>query len=341
VPLLADCTRYGTCRERRRAGLGVVTRRQPKIALAVATLATALVVTGCSSTGAAQSAGSDTTSSTGHGSTTGTTTQPAAALQHVGLCSFSGEIPYPRIAPDGAPEVPTQFGIALAPSDKSPMLAAAYRQFNAMRCTHYQHHDVQDQVAATYYYDCVGFTSYTLRMASPQAWRSLVAATDLMAGRVPSPKLYASFFAQLPSRPQSGWNPVSSAAAILPGDLLAWSPSTEDTESAGHSVMAVSAPMSLGNGRFALVVMDSTATPHGSADTRRDDNPLSARNAPLGVLPASSNTHRAHPNAHSGLGIGTIALDAGPTGAVTGVEWTIGTPVEHVNFDAARPLPGS
>ena len=133
---------------------------------------------------------------------------------------------------------------------------------------------------------------------------------------------------------------MTTAAALLPGDLLAWSPSAEDTSSAGHSVMALSTPLSLGGGRFALVAMDSTATGHGPDDTRRDSNPLSQRNAPLGALHGSSSTRRARSGALSGLGIGLIALDTGPNGAVTGVEWTIGAPVEQASFASARPLPG-
>jgi hypothetical protein len=301
-------------------------RPTPKLALMMVAFAVALVVTGCTSTDAAPSAGGDSTPSTERTST------------RVGLCSFAGAIPYPPIAADGAPDVATQSDIALAPPDSSPMVAIAYHQFITMQCTHYQHHDVQDPVAATYYYDCVGFTSYTLRIANPQAWGSLVTAVHLPVGKVPSPKLYTSFFTQLVSTPQTGWKAVATAAALLPGDLLAWSPSAEDSESAGHSVMALSAPTSLGGGRFALVVMDSTATPHGQADTRKAGNPLSARNAPLGTSPAA---HRAQPDAHSGLGIGTIALDTGPAGSVIGVEWTIGTAVEHVSFASARPLAGS
>jgi hypothetical protein len=221
------------------------------------------------------------------------------------------------------------------------MLAAAYHQFNTMRCTHYQHNDVQDPIEATFYYDCVGFTSYTLRISDRPAWNALVTAVHLPAGRVPSPTLYGSFFKGLASNPQPSWSDVATVTSLLPGDLLAWSPSTEDTESAGHSVMALSAPMPLGGGRYALVVMDSTAIPHGPDDSREASNPLGERNAPLGLLPAPSHTQRAHPGARSGLGIGTIALDTGPTGAVTGVEWTIGTTVEHVSFAAARPLPVS
>jgi hypothetical protein len=323
-----------------------VDRRTIKGMLTGALVAAALLSAGCSSSVVTNAPPSSTSTTSGPSSTTtrvnssGTSTSvPVTRSLTVGLCTFAGAIPYPRITADGAPDVSTELGIPLASSASSPMLATAYHQFNTMRCTHYQHHDLPDPSAATYYYDCVGFTSYTLRVAAPLAWGSLVADVHLQAGRVPSPKLYDAFFNRLATKPRPGWSPVTTAASVLPGDLLAWSPSAEDTGSAGHSVMALSTPLSLGGGRFALVAMDSTATGHGPDDTRRDSNPLSARNAPLGVLHGRSSTHRAGFGARSGLGIGVIALDTGPNGAVTGVEWTIGTPVEQVSFASARPLP--
>ena len=287
-------------------------------------------ITACGTGGSATSSGATTVGSR--------TTAPAPMTRRIGLCSFSGPAPYPTRLSDGTPDVPTQLGVPLARTSTSPMVAAAYRQFNTMGCTHYQHHNVEVPTRGTYYYDCVGFTSYTLRVADRIAWDSLVGAVHLPVGKVPSPKHYVSFFTGLASTPRPGWSAVVTATGIRPGDLLAWAPEAADAESAGHSVLALSAPVPLGGGRFALTVMDSTATPHGPDDTRRPSNPLSARNAPLGP---SALAHRAHRGAPSGLGIGTIALDTGPGGGVTGVEWTIGTKVETVGFASARPLPGS
>ena len=169
-------------------------------------------------------------------------TGSSSPRQEVGLCSFAGPVPYPRVLTDGAPEIPVQFGIELAPASSSPMVAAAYRQFNTMRCTHYQHRYAEDQADGTYYYDCVGFTSYTLHRADPTAWTTLVAAVRLPAGYVPSPRLSASFFGRLASNPLPNWQAVPTAAAVLPGDLLAWSPSAEDVQSAGHAVLVCPTP---------------------------------------------------------------------------------------------------
>jgi hypothetical protein len=82
--------------------------------------------------------------------------------------------------------------------------------------------------------------------------------------------------------------------------------------------------------RWEVVIMDSTAGGHGPDDTRKPNNPLSQRNAPIttakGLVQAS------------GLGIGTIALDTTTGGIVTGVEWNVGDNPEGIQFGAARPL---
>ena len=76
--------------------------------------------------------------------------------------------------------------------------------------------------------------------------------------------------------------------------------------------------------------MDSTAGGHGPDDTRKPNDPLSERNAP--ILTTSGKVQP------SGLGIGTIALDTTPAGAVTGIEWNVGDPPESIIFGAGHPL---
>lgn len=82
-------------------------------------------------------------------------------------------------------------------------------------------------------------------------------------------------------------------------------------------------PLLLADGSYALLVYDSTATPHGPADTRRSDS----RNevGPNG-LP-------------SGLGMGTIHLiPDGSTGAPVAVAWTVGTAPTTAPIGIGRAL---
>lgn len=279
--------------------------------------------------------------SSGPGSSTTTTTAPGstpAGGTTVGLCTFPGAVPQPTVTPSGAPQVTTQVSAPLGEASSSPTLASAYQQFNTLQCTHYQHSYTETPAEGLYYYDCVGFTGYTVRVATPQAWASVQSVTGIAPGYVPTPTRFASFFNSLATTPQTGWQAVTTGAAILPGDVLAWGPEPNNPEEAGHSVMALSAPQPLGDGKYALVVMDSTATDHGPDDTRRSA-PLNQRNAPLGASTNTGSTSAAPSTAPSGLGIGTIGLVTDPSsGAVTGIQWSIGVAITSVTFGVGRPI---
>jgi hypothetical protein len=228
-------------------------------------------------------------------------------------------------------------GATLAPASSSAALAAAYDQFNEMTCSQYTHR-YREAPPRYYYYDCVGFTGYTVRVADPVAWRSVRRVVGLRSpGVVPTPWAFVRFFDRLASVPQSGWAAVPTVRSIRPGDVLAWQPALADgrpnRSGVGHSVMPLVTPRAMpgsGGRRWEVVVMDSTAGGHGPDDTRRPSNPLSERNAPIV-------DKQGHP-VPSGLGIGTLVLDTDARGVVTGVEWSVGAQPEAVVFGAARPL---
>jgi hypothetical protein len=228
----------------------------------------------------------------------------------------------------------------LAPASSASTLASAYIQFNGMKCTEYTHH-FRESPPDFFYYDCVGFTGYTVRVSDPLAWRSVMAVVGLHSYRVvPTPMAFTTFFGGLTATPQPGWQSVTSIQDIRPGDVLAWQPAysdgSPDSQGVGHSVLPLVAPRAIpgSNGqRWEVVVMDSTAGGHGPDDTRKPGNPLSQRNAPIRTKKGAMEP--------SGLGIGTIALDTTPSGAVTGVEWNVGNAPESIVFGAGRPLAGN
>jgi hypothetical protein len=248
---------------------------------------------------------------------------------------------HPPMPPSTGTETPAGFpiqmsGAVLAPSSDANTLAVAYSEWNDMTCTQYTH-QYRWQPPAYYYYDCVGFTGYTTSVADPTAWASVRAALHLALGYVPTPLSFEEFFSSLAATPEAGWQSVAGVAAVRPGDILAWQPAQPDgqpdTTGVGHSVMPLVAPQPIpgsGGTRWELVVMDSTAGGHGPDDTRKTDDPYSARNAP--ILTRSGAVEP------SGLGIGTIALDTTPAGQVTGVEWNVGDRPEPIVFGAGHPL---
>ncbi len=227
-------------------------------------------------------------------------------------------------------------GAVLAPAAQANTLAFAYSEWNDMTCSLYTHH-YQWQPPKYYYYDCVGFTGYTTSKADPTAWQSVTTALHIGPGYVPTPLHFEQFFNSLDTASEPGWQAVANVATIQPGDILAWQPALSDgqpnLQGVGHSVMPLVAPQPIpgsNNTRWEVVIMDSTAGGHGPDDTRKPDDPLSERNAP--ILTRSGQVQP------SGLGIGTIALDTSPSGTVTGVEWNVGDPPEPIVFGAGHPL---
>ena len=132
-------------------------------------------------------------------------------------------------------------GAVLAPATHASTLASAYTQFNDMACSQYAHHFLESP-PNYYYYDCVGFTGYTVRVSDLLAWKSVVDVIGLRSYRVvPTPLAFKKFFDGLTALPQPGWQAVPSVQSIRPGDVLAWQPANSDgspdTQGVGHSVL--------------------------------------------------------------------------------------------------------
>jgi hypothetical protein len=242
--------------------------------------------------------------------------------------------PMPSSTGAQTPTVRVQMqGAKLAPGSATSTLALAYEQFNDMKCSRYQQ-NYQEAPPRYFYFDCVGFTGYTLERADPRAWASLRHMVEFQAGQVtPTPLEFVDFLKGLGTRPQAGWRADPTAASIQAGDILAWQPLAPG---AGHSVIPLVAPEPIaGSGglRWEVVVEDSTQDPHGPLDTRFPADPLSQRNA---LVP----TGKGEAEVPSGLGIGTMVLDADAAGVVTGVQWSVGASVtvEPVQFGAGHPF---
>jgi hypothetical protein len=267
-------------------------------------IAVAVVLAACGSTTAAPSAPSSTASSAAPSTTAATRATTVGGL------------------PTGPPpQVAAQAPIG--PAGASTVAAGAYGVWETMTSTKYQHHDVESVPAGTYYFDCVGWTTFLLEHAATTAAASLRQQTRVTdPHRVPSPTRYAQFMSGLAAHPTAGWQAIANVADIRAGDLLAWYPESNNPDEAGHAVVAAGPVQRQSDGTYALVVIDSTGTPHGPDDTRRTDR----RDLPLAD------------GRPSGLGVGTIGLVADPaTGAPTSVLWSLGTTPVHKAIGMGRP----
>ena len=109
---------------------------------------------------------------------------------------------------------------------------------------------------------------------------------------------------------RSPFTRVARVDALLPGDVIAIDYRSGGRIPTGHIMTIDAAPRALEAGRWAVTVLDASASPHGAGDTR--------------------------PTGGEGLGRGTIALLAGADGAPTGYGWTAGKATLHNAAD--RPI---
>jgi hypothetical protein len=221
-------------------------------------------------------------------------------------------------------------GTRAVTSTAGPLLGEAVHEYTTMTATRYQHHDVENAAAGTYFYDCVGFVSYALSQAAPTADATIRREYNIGPNRVPAPGRFVSLFGTLDGS-QPGWEPVATVADLRPGDVVAWSyvsatSSNEpghDHASRGHAFVVASVPQASGTDSYLVQVWDSTGTPHGPNDTRRT-NPKNLPDA--GGKP-------------SGLGTGAVRIDASPDGSLATVHWSPSSgPVPAAHFGMGRPV---
>ena len=205
-------------------------------------------------------------------------------------------------------------------SSGGPLFHEAVKEFTAMKSTLYQHQTRVDHTSGSYRYDCVGFVSYALKQAAPQARESAFKELGIKPGRIPTPGKYAAFFASLAEKPQTGWLAVGKASELRPGDVVAWEKITATSN--GHAVVVAGVPVAGPEGTWVVEVYDSTSSPHGE-DSRTND-------PRAGVLASTGK--------RSGLGHGLMAFSADPvTGALTGYRWTPKSKTNLVPIAAGRP----
>ena len=194
-------------------------------------------------------------------------------------------------------------------------------EFDSMKSTGYQHRTEVDRNQGSYYYDCVGFVSYGLKSSTPEAWKTIVRATGIAKGRIPSPMKYVAFFTSLKKNPQPGWEAVPKASELRPGDIVSWTHLTKRAN--GHALIIADTPSLLPNGEWLVEVYDSTSSAHGN-DSRPEDQRTQ-------VLPSTGR--------RSGLGHGIMVFISDPsTGALSGFRWSPKGKILTVPIAAGRPL---
>ena len=179
------------------------------------------------------------------------------------------------------------------------VLTEASRELTVMKSSTYDHTTSIDESKGIFNFDCSGFVGYDLANVLPDAIATVRTETSVAR---PLAKDFEAFFASIPAGKSKGrWHRVLRAADLVPGDVVAWlKPADVISSNTGH-VMIVHATPTKNPRRadeYIVPVIDSTASPHGVADSR----------APSGT----------------GLGSGTIGLLVDAAGAPYGYRWTGG-----------------
>ncbi len=212
-------------------------------------------------------------------------------------------------------------GAAGADAGTSPLLGEAVHEYDTMTATRYQAALRVDLSKGTYFYDCVGFVTYALGQAAPQARTTVMTTFNIAPGRIPSPARYVDLFGRLDGT-QPGWQPVHRVVDLQPGDVVAWT-YTSPHGANGHAFVVGSAPKAVGTNQYLLTVWDSTATPHGPHDTRLTN--------PKNLLGRNGKP--------SGLGSGQVVVDVGTGGSLARVHWTpTGSSVGPAVYGMGRPV---
>jgi hypothetical protein len=176
----------------------------------------------------------------------------------------------------------------VAPSQK--LLAAARQMIGDFKVTRYSHKTFIDRTRGICEVDCSGFIVTLLRQASREHLRQ-IATTH----KRPLAEDFYQAFAPASGETPRGWAPIKRLSAAEPGDLIAWiKRDREPGDNTGHVVMVEEKPTAESPNQFRVRVLDSTLHGHGS-DSR--------------------------PEGKSGIGRGTLWLDANADGRPIGFRW--------------------
>lgn len=203
---------------------------------------------------------------------------------------------------------PTKYVVGpLSPPSVSKTLATVQGVYETMTKTVYSHKYTEDVLTGYYAWDCVGMTDWVLKESAPKAWEDMHKSLKIRPGYVPSPTKWYDYFAGKQGKLSKNWQRVTNINKLKPGSYLVF-PKHRKTRFVGHAVIAAGQPIKLSDGSYALLVMDSTGSPHGPYDSRLTDK--------RAVVPAGKKSG-------SGLGMGTMRIMANKNGKLTGARWSV------------------
>lgn len=185
--------------------------------------------------------------------------------------------------------------LVAATPESNPVAIEARRILANARATAYSHRTVVDEKAGLYRTDCSGLAGYIVKRISPAHLRAIPHTPT--SSRPRAFEFYEAFRAAPTNAVavSNGWQRVTRLADARPGDLIAWRKvNIVPGESTGHVVILDEPPVREADGKWRLVIIDSTSAPHAQ-DSR--------------------------PNGSNGVGRGTMWFVTDEAGRPTGLLW--------------------
>ncbi len=245
----------------------------------------------------------------------------AALIAPAALAAPSAAIPSPPPASPAGSVPSVSIQAPAAPGSAGPLLAQAQQVYQSMTKTQYSHQYTINPAKGIYIWDCVGFTNWALRQATPNAWSAFHTQMKVPANESGLVALWAKFLSGSPGPAWSVVNSVSSLTGgelmIIPGEVvlngqIQYGSVKNGVSYPGHAVVIAGPPLKLSDGSYAVFVYDSTAIPgHGQYDSRYTDSR---------AQPLAGTT-----NKFSGTGYGTMRLTVNAAGAPTAAYWSANT----------------
>ena len=133
------------------------------------------------------------------------------------------------------------------------------------KITQYSHRTDVDDKAGRYLVDCSGFVSVVLKQVAPAHLKAVPHKKTRSR-----PLAYEFYEAFVNATWTNGWTRVVRLEDARPGDCIAWRKAHwEPGENTGHIIIVDEIPVREADGRWRVVVLDSTGTPHAE-DSRKE-----------------------------------------------------------------------
>ncbi len=196
--------------------------------------------------------------------------------------------------PDTLPEA-SAFGAA---GDSVALLAEAVRVLETMSASSYSHRTHISN--GEYDVDCSGFVDWLLGRVNKAA----LAELQSLSVKRPLAKHFVAMLAT--AQPKVHWSRVLTVSELASGDLIAWDkPADVISSNTGHVMLVAAKPRFERAGRWAIPIIDSSASAHGARDAR----------------------HASHA---TGIGRATIVLETSAGGEPIAYHWsTAKTSLRH------------